>query len=444
MGTTTIAAGAAGSAGVVYNAALFSQIWKGNGKFWSRLAGPAPSSGMVKAMLEKGRDFSVETDQEAYPICRITDLQNKPGSQVSVDLVHANTVRPVMGDAEIKGRRGTTTFASQQFEINSFTIGWDGGGKMAQKRTPHNLKSLARSGVMRNVASYLDDLKIVQLAGARGDDTTSGNAGWVLPLADDPEFDELCINPILAPTYNRYLIAAGASDALISDISDMDTTNFLTLTDVARIAQFNRESSNPMGAVMFPDDPAAETAPLGVLLVTARQWFWLEQYHSGTGKDWQTFLQNAGMRGAQNALFKGGRSGMWNGILVTQYPRPIRFNQGSTVTVATSASAYTETTTTVPTFDATATNNADFAVDRAIYLGSQALAELWGADNATGLPTDWYDGTENDGRRPVFSLQGIAGISKLRFRDRAGVDWDHGVTVIDSYAPNSAKVAALV
>lgn len=433
MAVTTMPRGAPGSAGTIYNAALFADLWRGDGSFFDRLSGPAPTAGMVKAMLEKGRDFEAETSRD-YPIVRITDLQNKPGTKVSVDLVNADTIQPVMGDEEIKGRRGATTFASQEGIINAYTFGWDGGGTMAQKQTPHQLKPLARSAILRNARSYLSQLKLVHLAGARGDDQSKG---WVLPLADDADFSKIAINPVYAPTHNRYLVAGGASD-----ITAMDTTCFLKLEDIARIAQLNRESDCPMGRVIVPEDPAAETTPLGLLLVTSRQWHWLEQYHSGTGKDWQTFLSRAAQRGAKNPLFAGGDCGMWGGTLVCQLPRPIRFAQGSTVTAATTADTYTETTLTVPTFDGSATNNLDYAVDRAIYLGSQALAELWGSNNSTGVPTKWYEGYENDDNRPVFSLQGIGGIFKLRFTHN-GVDWDHGVSIIDSYAPNPAKVFSL-
>lgn len=435
MARTTMPAGAPGSNPMIYNAALFADLWRGTGAFMDRLAGPAPTKGMVKQMLEKGRAFNQETDR-GYPIVRITDLENKAGDALSVDLVHANFVLPVMGDEEVKGRRGQTTFASQDGRINAYTFGWDGGGKMAQKRTPHQLKPLARSAIVRNAREYLHQLKLVHLAGARG---SHNSEGWVLPLADDPEFNKLTINPVLAPTHNRYMVAGGAAD-----IAAMDTTCFLKLQDIARIRQADIESDKPMLPVMLPEDPAAETTPLGLLLVSDRQWYWLEQYHSGTGNDWQTFLANAHKRGARNPLFAGSGDscGMWGGVLVMKMPRPIRFGVGDAVTVATSADVYTETTVTVPAGLNLANTGdpLDDGVDRAIYLGAQALAELWGADNATGLPTDWYEGYENDGRTPVFSLQGIGGCFKLRFRDKRGRDWDHGVTVMDSYAPSPVAV----
>lgn len=439
MGATTIARTDPGANPAVYNAALFADNWRGaNRKYWTRMRGPAPTAGMVKRMMEQGRDFSDETGRD-YPIVSIANLRDTAGDTVSVDLEHAGFIRPTMGNTEVKGRRGKTTFASQSGKINQYRFGWDGGGAMSQKRTPHQLKPIARQSIVRNAGQYLSQLYQVQLAGARGYDDTKG---WVIPLEADQEFDEICINPLMAPTHNRYMCAGGAAD-----ISDMDTSCFMKLQDIARLVQFNRESSAPMLPVMLPDDPAAETSPLGLLLVSERQWYWLEQYHSGTGKDWQTFLANAGLRGVKNPLFAGSGDscGMWGGVLVMKTPRAIRFGVGHSVTVATSANAYTETTLTVPSAlnAASSDNPLDNAVDRAIYLGAQALAELWGADNANGLPTKWYEGYEDDDARPVFSLAGMTGIFKLRFRDQSGVDWDHGVTVLDSYSPSPTKVMSL-
>lgn len=436
MAVQTMPNGAAGSVPYIYNAAIFSDLWRGIDKtFFARLTGPAPSTGMVRRLQEEGRQFSAETDK-GYPICRIADLKSAPGDKVQVDLEHAKWIEPVMGDAEIKGRRGTTSFASHEGKINAWTFGWDAGGKMAQKRTPYQLRPRARSSITRNALQYMNQMYLVHLAGARGYDQQKG---WVIPLANADNFDDLMINPVYAPTHNRYMVAGGAAT-----IADMDTTCFLKLQDIARMVQANRESEAPTLSVMTPNDPAAETSPLAVVLVTDRQWYWMEQYHSGTGKDWQTFLANAQVRGAKNPLFAGaGNScGMWGGALIMRMPRNIRFGQGHAVTVATSADAYTETTVTVPTFESGGAA-LDYAVDRAVMLGAQALADLWGSDSSTGLPTDWYEGYENDNRRPVFSLQGIGGIFKLRFRDESGVDWDHGVWAMDSYAPNPTKVQSL-
>lgn len=431
---TTMPRGAPASAAVIANAALFTEVYRGDGAFFDLLSEPPKTQGMIERMIREGRDFE-ESTAKGYPVVRITDLATTDGDEVSVDLVHAKNIKPVMGDKEVKGRRGTTTFASQKLGINQFVFPWSGGGKMAQKRTKWKLPALGRAQAARSAKDYLRQLKLVHMAGARGYDDKDD---WVIPLASDPDFSETIINPVLAPTQNRYLVAGGAAD-----IEAMDTTHFMKLEDISRLKAFNAESRNPVGRVMLPDDPAAETDPLGLLLVDERVWFWLEQYHSGTGKDWQTFLMNARERGAKNPLFAGGSAGMWGGVLVKKMPRAIRFGQGQTVTVAQKdVAAYTEATMEVPEFQAGGAA-LDYSVSRSIYLGSQALAELWGRNNDTGVPTDWYEGYENDGREYVCSLGGIGGCGKLRFRTSDGVDTDHGIIVMDSYAPNPLKVTSL-
>jgi hypothetical protein len=218
-------------------------------------------------------------------------------------------------------------------------------------------------------------------------------------------------------------------------MTQLDSTCILTLYDISRLRAEIDEMESPFLPVVLPNDPASATDPLYILRVTPRQWHHLQTYHDGRGKDWQTFMSRARNRGSDNPLFKGDEVGVWSGILVRKGLLPVRFAQGSTVTVATSAAAYTETTVTVPTFDGTAGNDLDQSVDRALLFGAQAWASVYGQDSRSGMPTRWFEGGEDDDNRTVFSLAGMGGISKLSFLNKSGVHTDHGVIAIDSYAP---------
>lgn len=438
-GPTRMNYGDGGSAAIVANAALFAEATRGDNDVLGQLGGSPMTPAAVMQMIKEGRDF-VDNGNPERPVVDITDLRNKAGSKVSVDLMHARVIQPIMGDKLIGEQRGTTTFSSQEGKIDQFVFPWSAGGQMAQQNTPYSLRDAGISQMTRSAREYLRQLTLVHLAGARGDDDA---LDWVIPQSDDPKFSELTINSILAPTvgpsskYTRHLFAGEAES-----LTEMDSTCFLKLEDISRLAVHNREHRHPMPRVVVPNDPAAETEPLGVLLVTDRVWYHLKNYYGVNNRDWTAFMQAAGLRGAQNPLFKGSYSGLIDGILVKVMPRAIRFGQGSTVTVATSANHYTETTATVPTFEEGG-DALDYAVDRCIFLGGSAVAKVWGRNLSTGVPTDLYEGKVNDGRMGVMSLGGIGGVFKLRFRSQEGIDIDHGVTVIDCYAPNPQKVRNL-
>lgn len=408
-----------------FNVALYTQVLGKNTLLSTRLTGPAPGDAQAAKMLEDDRYY--EDLPRQYPMTRITDLQRQRGDTVSVDLVHPVSGLPVMGDTEVKGRRTSITFSSLDIKIDQYRFPYDSGGRMAQQRTEHDLRLLGKGAVLGLAHRYIDQMKLIHAAGARGEDESDD---WVVPLATHDEFDDIVINAIKAPSYNRHLYAGEATA-----IDELDTTCWLKLSDIARLRAINDEAEVPLQPVVLDGDPQAGDDPLLVLLVTSRQWHHLKNYTETTGRDWQTFMQNAQLRGAQNPLFKGD-VGMWDGILVRKLGRRICFNQGSDVTVATSAAAYTEGSVTVPTFDADAEQAKDEAVDRAILLGAQAVAELWGKDTRTGVPVRFFEGYEDDDNRYVCSLAGTGGIAKLAFKTKSGTYTDHGIFVMDSYAPD--------
>ena len=242
------------------------------------------------------------------------------------------------------------------------------------------------------------------------------------------------VNAVKAPSHNRHFYGGDATS-----ISTIDSTDIITLDTLDMLNAAIAEFDTRLQPVKVPDDPAGEEAPLYVLYMTKRQWHWLQTHtNETTNTGWRTFLAQARERGAKNPLFTG-VAGMWGGILVKPMERAIRFHQGSTVTVCTDAADYTTTTQTVPTYDGSAAASTH-AVDRAILLGAQALAHAWGADVDTGIPMNWYEGKEDHDNVLVASASAIGGTAKVSFKDTNGVHTDHGVVVLDSYAPDPRTV----
>lgn len=411
-----------------YNAALFQQILgKAAMGDLGRLEGPAPDAKTFNALV-KGTASYDETPR-TMPGVRITNLQKMKGDEVSVSIVHPASGRPTMGDREIEGRFATTTFATHSLKLNQMRLGHDPGGEMTQQRTDHDLRKIGRTQVLDMAVRTIDQVRLVHCAGDRGEDTQKA---WMVPLASDSEFAEIMVNDVRRPSYNRHFYAAGAAD-----VTELDSTAILTLDDISRIRAIIDEMETPMLPVTLPGDDDAGNDPLYIMRVTPRQWHHLKTYHDGRGRDWQTFMSAARERNSSNPLFKGSNVGIWNGILVRKGLLPIGWNQGSTMTVTTSAATYTTTTKTVPTFDADAAVASDHRVERALVFGGQAWVSLYGKDSNTEMPTRWHEEMADMGNRFRCSLSGMCGFSKLSYLDEDGVHTDHGVLAYDTYAPKA-------
>lgn len=287
------------------------------------------------------------------------------------------------------------------------------------------------SGLTNWAGRLEDQLCLVHMAGARGSQDSSD---WVVPLATDPDFATIMVNPVLAPTSNRQFYA---NDATL--ISNLDSSDVLTLTDFDRVAATLKDAIVPIQTIKIKGDVYAWNDPLWCCFVTQRQWLYLQ---TRTGeKSWRTFLQNAYERrsaGMRHPLFYGD-CGMWAGILIRPMNRlAIRFAAGDSVTYDSGTTTYTAATATaaVPT-------------DRAIVVGAQALCKCYGQHQSSEYYYSWHEELVDHQNAVETSVAMMGGVAKTRFSVYNGVnnvDTDYGVAVIDSYAPdpNTAAGRALL
>ena len=405
----------------IYGAAVFAEMTR-QPTFMNRLTGDAPDMSEVKSKLEK-----MQTPA-GYPIVRVTDLSQGPGDTVSVDIFNILQGRPVTGDEKLSGKMMNLTSSSMDIKINQMRGGVDAGGRMTQQRTIHNLRTVGRAALSGWWARLNDQIKLVHFAGARGSHNTPD---WVVPLASDPIFSDIMVNSLLPPTFDKHFYAGDATS-----LNTLDGTDILTLNDIDKLRAAIDEMPVPMQPIMLPDDPAGNDEPLYVLTVSVRQWHYLQNRTGPTA--WRTFLQNARERGSKNPLFSG-EPGMWNGILIKKMPRPIRFAPGEVVTVCTDSA---DATTTTATVDANlgVSGGVGYAVDRALLLGAQGLAECWGQHSKSGSHMAWHEEESDHGNTLEAPISAIGGWSKLRFRDSAGYLRDHGIAVLDSTAPDPRSI----
>lgn len=401
----------------VFGAAVFAGVQTAPG-FMNLLAGAAPQLGDAAKKL-KGQTSA------DYPIVKVTDLSSSAGDRVSVDLFNIFQGKPIMGDRRIEGRGMNTTSSSMDVYINRSRGMSDTGGKMMQKRTKHNLRTVIMAGLTGWAQRLEDQRCLVALAGARGGQST---ADWVIPTQSDPEFADVMVNTVQAPTYNRRFFAmyTGVGITPPTSITGLTTNGYLTLSEIDAIGATLKESSVPLQPVKIKDDPYAWNSPLWVMFVTERQWAILKAV---SGSAWNGAVTNAMKRfdGQRHPLFMGD-SIMWNGILVKPMNRyAIRFAAGSSIQENSSANVESAQTVAVDT-------------DRAIIVGAQALIKAYGNEETSDYYYSWNEELVDHKSAVEVSLSMMEGTAKTRFTINGTVT-DHGVAVVDSYAPAIGSAA---
>jgi N4-gp56 family major capsid protein len=383
-----------------FSAALFSETTRLM-SMKNLLTGAAPTSMKTKEkQTEKGA-----------PIVRVTDLSKGAGDEVKMDVFHRLSGTPFLGDERIEGRGENLEKTRFGAKINQVRKPVTAGGNMAQKRTQHNLKSVAKALLGEYYKDQADEKMIYHLAGARGDLKT---ATTIYPLASDPRFDDYMINDILPPTYDRQFYAGDATS-----IENLDSADLFTMDVVKDIRMHLDESDYPLQPVQYKDDTMSGESPMHVMFVTPKQWRDLEDNMSA--KDWNQIMASALQRskGFDHPLFKGDCV-MIDNILIRKYHRPVRFNTGSTVSVCNNDKAATVAQKTV------ATN-----VERAVLLGAQALGDFYGSTES-GVPFKYWEGKTDHDNASEQSIAWMEGLAKIRFECTDGYVRDHGVICVDS------------
>lgn len=401
----------------VFGAAVFAGVQAAPG-FMNLLSGDAPQLGDAASKI-KGQSSA------SYPIVKVTDLSQSAGDRVSVDLFNIFTGKPTMGDRRIEGKGMNATTSSQDVSINRSRGMSDTGGKMIAKRTRHNLRTVIQAGLTGWAQRLEDQRCLVALAGSRGTQLT---ADWVVPIQSDPDFPDIMVNAVQAPTYNRRFIAMYTATGVSppTSITGITTNGVLSLSEIDAIGSLLKESAVPLQYVEVKDDPYSWNSPMWVMFVTERQWALLKKVSAGL---WQAALTNATKRfdGQRHPLFMGD-SIMWNGILVKPLKRfAIRFNAGDSI-MENNATSTIETAAVVPS------TSSGYAVDRAIIVGAQALIKAYGNEESSEYHYSWNEELVDHKSAVEVSLSMMEGTAKTRFNIN-GVLTDHGVAVVDSFSP---------
>ena len=365
------------------------------------------------------------------PIVRCQDLTKGDGDEVTFHLVNPVNAKPIMGSEYAEGRGVGLTLSKDKLRVNQARFPVDMGDVMSEIRTPYDLRRMARPVAQSLMDKYIDQTLLVHMAGARG---FHNNVEWVVPTEHDKDFKKIMVNPVKAPTKNRHFLADGAgvkSFAQNSGAVDITTADVLKMDTVDSMKSVLDQIALPPPMVRFEGDVLSEDSPLRVWLLSPAQY-----NKFAADPNFRTLQANALARAnkaKQHPIFLG-EVGIWNGFLMVKMNRPIRFYANDDIRYCDSYTSEAESVAKVP--DSFGSN---FAIDRSIILGGQAVAEALAAHKRSGIPFFWSEKTDLDhGDKAEVLIGAIRGVSKIRFDVDTGAgneSTDYGVTVIDTAVP---------
>jgi len=402
------------------SAGLFAANMQRNTKM-NRLVGKMPQQANAEATIRN-------QSSNEYPIVRNMDLTKMAGEEITFDLINPLGGKPIMGSSVAEGRGRSMSLTQDKLRINQARYPISAGDTMTQQRTPHELRKLARALGQSYMDRLADQLCLVHMAGARG---FHDNIEWAVPKASDADFAAIAINPVKAPSRNRHYMSTGSGIERIvasANAITIATTDVMNADVVDAVRMTLDSMAVPPPPVIFEGDKMANDEPLRVLLCSS------EQYGAFLkSTNFRTLQANAMARAqmsGMNPLFMG-EAGIWNGILIVKMPKPIRFYAGDSLRWCASLTSETETATDlVP-----AAFSTTHAVDRALLIGGQALAEAWGKHRKSGVPYFFSEVELDHGDKLELLVGAINGRSKIRFAIDHGDSTqptDYGVIAIDT------------
>lgn len=376
------------------------------------------------------------------PIVRVDELSKGPGDTVQIDCAHVIKLRPVMGDKNAEGLGAALKYSSQDIKIDMSTLPVSAGGKMTQQRTPHSMRTNALMQLKGGMPRFRWQRIQVMLAGARGEQ--DGN-DWIVPLATDPEFADIMINTVKAPTYNRHYVVNAASLTQGGlQAASLATTDILKLSHIDELAALWGEMATKMAPIQIPGDPAASDDPIkGILFIDELVWDGLIT-DTTAGNNIRTFETNAMKRASYgdlkaHPLFSGSPI-LWNGILMRKMTTAIRFSASAAFNYVAVANRLTATETTGAVSASLSTTH---LMARSLFLGAQALGMASGANQTSEETYSLLEHRTNFGRNLEFAGEIIGSEQKLRWNlPNANGDnepTDFGVLVIDSVVRKRAS-----
>lgn len=335
------------------------------------------------------RKFMGAGEAAQTPIQTLTHLENDAGDQVSYDLVMQLKMKPIQGDANLRGNEEDLKFYTDNLYIDQMRGGVNTGGKMSRKRTIHDLRKIARVRQTEWWSRLFDETLFQYLSGSRGVNTD---------FIEDVGFTGYAGNSFVAPDA-QHLLYGGAATSKASMVS---TDKFsLALIDkcVARASTMGGGTSG------IPAIQPVEIDGEEHYVIVMHPWQEYDLRTSTSSGQWLDIQKAAAAsEGKSNPIFKGGL-GLYNDVVLHKHRGVVRFSDYGAGTVQAA---------------------------RALFMGRQAAVVAFGSPG-TGLRFDWNEESEDRGNQVVITTGSIFGVKKTAFSIE-GTSRDFGVIALDTAA----------
>lgn len=336
------------------------------------------------------RKFMGVGESAQTPLQTLPHLENDAGDQISYDLVMQLKMRPIQGDANLRGNEEDLKFYTDSLYIDQLRGGVNTGGKMSRKRTIHDLRDIARKRQSEWWARLFDETLFQYLSGARG-----VNADYI----EDTSFTGYASNSFVAPDSQHLLYASNATAK-----ADLDSADKLSLATIDKALARAETLGGGTSGIPSLEPCKIDGEPHYVLVMHPWQEYDVRTSTS-TGQWLDIQKAAAGAEGKSNPIFKGGL-GMYNNVVLHKHKGVIRFTDYGTGSPGTVHAA------------------------RALFLGRQAGVVAFGSPG-TGLRFDWHEEMEDRGNQVVITTSSIFGVKKTAFTI-GGTSRDFGVIAIDT------------
>ena len=365
--------------------------------------GPVGTKGLNKA----------QSDAD-HPIVTINDLKSEKGDEVGFEVVHALTGKPTMGDKKLAGRGKALSMGTAKIQVNQGRYMVHDSGAVLKTLSSHNTEAIINKLLEEYYNELCELITLYHIMGARGSYVTYDDK---VPLESDPEFLEIMVNEVLAPTFSRHFYA-GSNDS----IESLDSTDRFSLEIVDNLNLRLKEMKNPLRKIRLEgkDKVKGRSKPFYLMLVSPRQWHDLET--SSTTKDWMKMTAQVSkrMEGFNHPILQGDMI-VKGDIVVKQMERAVGWRTGDNVKVSKNDADATTELRTVGT-----------DVHRSVLLGAQALGVAYGTNENVKSQFSLNEEETDHKNSKEISMAWVNGKQAIRLPDADGVQHDMGRIVVDT------------
>lgn len=351
--------------------------------------------GDAKAQKKWSATLAQDTIKESYfekfigsdmnsVIQRKTELESDAGDRISFDLSVRLRQKPTYGDNRVEGKEEQLKFFTDEVIIDQVRHSVSAGGRMSRKRTPHDMRKIAKEKLAGYFAQLNDELLFMYLSGARGI-----NEDFI----EDTSYTGFAGNAFQAPDSDHILYGAvGAAKATLTSSDKMTAVVIERAANKATMMQARSPDSTNMVPITI------EGAKRYVCLMSEDQAYDMRNADTAGWAKYQAAA--AAAEGKNNPIFKGGL-GMINNVVLHSHRNVIRFSDYGV--------------------------GLNLPAARALFMGRQAAVIAYGTTG--GLRYQWEEIEKDYKNEPAVASGFIAGIKKTRFNGK-----DFGVMSIDTYA----------